>query len=69
MADGSPLPRACLPRYGWAGGHCDVGAPHLAVVQPPEVHRAGARFPVQFAGQLHIAEPAMVKRPSSSSHR
>ena len=53
---GSPLPRACLPGRGRAGGHRDVGAPHLAVVQPPQVHRVGARLPVQLAGQLHVAE-------------
>ena len=32
----------------------DVGAPHLAVVQP-QVHQAVARLPVQAAGKLHVA--------------
>ena len=39
-----------------AGGHRDAGAPHLAVVQPPQVRQAGARLPVQVAGKLHVAE-------------
>ncbi len=61
MADGrrcsSLPPRARLSGRGRAGGHRDVGAPHLAVVQPPQVHQAGARLPVQVAGKLHVAEP------------
>jgi hypothetical protein len=73
MADGrcgsSPPPRARLSGLGRAGGHRDAGAPHLAVVQPPQVYQAGARLPVQVVGRLHVAEPGMVKTPSSSSHR
>jgi hypothetical protein len=61
MADGrrgsSPPPRARLSEHGRAGSHRDAGAPHLAVVQPPQVHQVGARLPVQVASKLHVAEP------------
>ncbi len=58
---GSPPACAGLPGLGRAGGDGDVGAPELAVAQPPQVHRAGARLPVQLACQRHVAEPRDVE--------
>jgi len=57
--DGAPAHRhrARLSGRGRAGSHRDAGAPHLAVVQPPQVHQAGARLPAQVADTLHVAEP------------
>ena len=57
---GSPV-CAGFPGLGRAGGDGDVGAPELAVSQPSQVHRPGARLPVQLAGQRHVAEPGDVE--------
>ena len=56
--DGAPAHRHRVGLSGCGRAVTVKSARHTWLsVQPPQVHQAGARLPVQVVGMLHVAEP------------